>query len=69
MTVPTIQEEVSIKAYASKESPTSGRITADYNGTTKEIAAVVFSESEVKRLFDGIDLQPEEGRLNSEHSK
>lgn len=53
------KDTVSLKAIASGLTATSGRIVASYKGVTKEIPAVIFSEHEIERLFDGIDLLPQ----------
>lgn len=50
---------VSLKAIASGSTATSGKIVASYKGVTTEIPAVIFSEQEVERLFDGIVLLPQ----------
>lgn len=50
---------VTVKAFASGSTATSGRIVASYKGITKEIPAVVFSEHEVEKLFEGIVLLPQ----------
>ena len=47
-----------IKAYPSGEVASSGRIVTKEKGQSKEISALIFSESEIERLFNGITVIP-----------
>ncbi len=46
------KDNITIEAVASGSDATSGKIIATTNGIKKEIPAVVFSQTEAKRLFD-----------------
>ena len=51
------KDNIIVEAVASGYDATSGKIIATTNGIKKEIPAVVFSKTEVKRLFDLIETQ------------
>ena len=51
MLVMNKNKKISLEAIASGSTPTSGRIIVSLNGSTLEIPAVVFSESEAEKLF------------------
>lgn len=47
--------DITFEAFASKSDPTSGRIVSNVNGVKQTIQAVVFSRSEIDRMFEGVD--------------
>lgn len=58
MSTETEKPIASIKAYASGEDATSGKIVAKYKSHSSSISAVVFTETEIERMFEDIDLTP-----------
>ena len=56
----TVSNSIKVTAEKSGFEATSGKIIASYNGEIKEISAVVFSETEVEKLFVGTDLRDAE---------